>query len=102
MPLTVINLCPDTAHIEAGGGDPVEVMRKYIDRIKYVHLKDYQKGEFLPLGEGHQDFEDMIKVLEDAHYDGWITIELDSYQDPKVGAEISRKYLSKNETLTSI
>ena len=102
MPLTVINLCPDTAHIEAGGGDPVEVMRKYIDRIKYVHLKDYQKGEFLPLGEGHQDFEDMIKVLEDAHYDGWITIELDSYQDPKAGAEISRKYLSKYETLTSI
>lgn len=88
--------------IKAAGGDPVEVMRKYIDRIKYVHLKDYQKGEFLPLGEGHQDFEDMIKVLEDAHYDGWITIELDSYQDPKVGAEISRKYLSKNETLTSI
>ncbi|GAA3315043.1 hypothetical protein GCM10020331_009080 [Ectobacillus funiculus] len=29
MPLTKkINLCPDTAHIEAGGGDPVEVIKK--------------------------------------------------------------------------
>lgn len=101
MPLTLINLCPDTAHVEAGGGDPVEVMRKYIDRIQYVHLKDLQNGEFVPLGEGKQNFDDMIKILQEANYDGWITIELDSYQDPKAGAEISRQYLSKYESITS-
>ncbi|CAH0345741.1 sugar phosphate isomerase/epimerase family protein [Bacillus sp. CECT 9360] len=95
MPLTKINLVPDTAHIEAGGGDPVEVIRKYVDRIKYVHLKDYQNGEFLPLGEGHQKFDEMIQILNDAQYDGWITVELDSYPDPKKGAEISHKFLSK-------
>ncbi|RFU60239.1 sugar phosphate isomerase/epimerase [Bacillus sp. V59.32b] len=98
MPLTRINLVPDTAHIEAGGGDPVEVIRKYVDRIKYVHLKDYQNGEFLPLGEGHQKFDEMIQILNEANYDGWITVELDSYADPKKGAEISRKYLSKFES----
>jgi inosose dehydratase len=100
MPLTTINLCPDTAHIEAGGGDPVKIMKKYIDRIKYVHFKDYENGEFLPLGEGHQKFDEMIKVLDEAHYDGWITIELDSYPNPKQGAEISRQFLSKFEKLT--
>ncbi|WCK56454.1 sugar phosphate isomerase/epimerase [Aneurinibacillus sp. Ricciae_BoGa-3] len=97
MPLTTINLCPDTAHIEAGGGDPVEVMKKYMDRIKYVHLKDYENGEFLPLGEGHQKFDEMIKVLDEANFDGWITVELDSYPNPKQGAEISRKYLTQFE-----
>lgn len=78
MPLTTINLCPDTVHIEAGGGNPVEVIKKYSDRIKYVHLKDYQDGEFLPLGESHQKFNDMVRVLNEANYDGWITVELDS------------------------
>jgi inosose dehydratase len=97
MPLTTINLCPDTAHIEAGGGDPVAVIKKYVDRIKYVHLKDYEDGEFLPLGEGHQKFDEMLRALEEVSYDGWITIELDSYHDPKLGAEISKQYLNKFE-----
>ncbi|MET3321538.1 sugar phosphate isomerase/epimerase family protein [Peribacillus butanolivorans] len=99
MPLTRINLCPDTAHIEAGGGDPVEVIKKYIDRIQYVHFKDYANGEFLPLGAGRQKFAEMLKVLEEANYDGWITVELDSYPDPKKGAEISREFLANYELL---
>lgn len=102
MPLTTINLCPDTAHIEAGGGDPVEVIKKYVDRIKYVHLKDFENGEFLPLGEGHQKIDEVLKVLDEANYDGWITVELDSYPDPKKGAEISRQFLSKYETVKTI
>ena len=97
MPLTKIYLCPDTAHIEAGGGDPVEVIRKYVDRIKYVHFKDYGNEEFLPLGVGHQKFDEMVAILKDASFEGWITVELDSYSNPKEGAEISRKYLSKYE-----
>jgi inosose dehydratase len=97
MPLTTINLCPDTAHIEAGGGDPVAVIREYVDRIKYVHFKDYANGKFLPLGEGHQKFDEMVKALVEAKYDGWITVELDSYSDPKQGAKISRKYLTQFE-----
>ncbi|PLR82496.1 sugar phosphate isomerase [Bacillus canaveralius] len=96
MPLTSINLCPDTAHIEAGGGDPVEVIKKYADRIKYVHFKDYAEGQFLPLGKGHQKFAEMLKILEDVRYDGWITVELDSYPNPKEGAEISRQFLSQD------
>lgn len=99
MPLTTINLCPDTAHIEAGGGDPVEVIKKYVDRIKYVHFKDYENGEFLPLGQGHQKFAEMLKILEEANYDGWITVELDSWANPKEGAEISRQFLAQYEAL---
>lgn len=93
MKLTDIRLCPDTAHIEAGGGDPVEVIRTYIDRIPYVHFKDYADGQFVPLGLGDQKFEEMIKILKDHSYDGWITIELDAYPDPRAGAEASMSYL---------
>jgi inosose dehydratase len=98
MALTTINLCPDTAHIEAGGGNPVEVIKKYADRIKYIHFKDYYNGEFLPLGEGHQKFDQMIQVLDGIGYDEWLTVELDSYNDPKKGAEISFNFLLSFET----
>jgi inosose dehydratase len=93
MGLTTISLCPDTAHIEAGGGDPVAVIKKYADRIQYVHFKDYKSGSFLPLGEGHQNFAEMLSLLRAANYDGWITVELDSYPDPLEGARISKAFL---------
>jgi inosose dehydratase len=44
-------------------------------------------------------YAEMLKVLEEANYDGWISVELDSYPDPKKGAEISREFLSKFETI---
>ncbi|GAX92018.1 sugar phosphate isomerase/epimerase family protein [Effusibacillus lacus] len=96
MPLTDIHLCPDTAHLEAGGGNPAEIMKKYADRIRYVHFKDYAAGEFLPLGKGKQNFHEMIQVLREKNYQGWITVELDSYEDPKKGAQISKDYLQSN------
>ncbi len=52
MPKTKISLCPDCGHIAAGGGNPVETVRKYRDRIRYIHLKDYKQGGFYPLGKG--------------------------------------------------
>lgn len=93
MPLTKINLCPDTAHLVAGGGDALAIVKKYIGRIKYIHLKDYREGVFLPLGEGQIDIQSIIKVLKDAMYDGWLIVELDAYNIPKKGAEISYRYL---------
>ncbi|MCD1260405.1 sugar phosphate isomerase/epimerase [Paenibacillus athensensis] len=93
MKLTSICLCPDTAHLEAGGSDPVEVIRTYADRIRYVHYKDYANGRFLPLGEGHQRFDEMTAVLREMHYDGWITVELDSHENPLQAAGISNRYL---------
>ncbi|MFC4766307.1 sugar phosphate isomerase/epimerase family protein [Effusibacillus consociatus] len=96
MPLTSINLCPDTAHIEAGGGNPAEIIKKYADRIKYVHLKDYENGEFLPLGKGKQNYHEIMQVLKKANYQGWVTVELDSFEDPKEGAQISKDYLKSN------
>lgn len=95
MGMTKIFLCPDTAHIEAGGGDPVAVIRKYSDRIKYIHFKDYSDGAFLPLGEGKQPFGEMVSALQEVNYSGWITVELDSYPDPLQGALLSKAYIKE-------
>jgi inosose dehydratase len=94
FPHTRINFCPDTAHIDAAGGNSTEVVRKYADRIRYIHLKDYQDGNFLPLGEGRVDFEGILDALRARNYDGWITVEEDGYTGPATaGAILSRKRL---------
>lgn len=91
---TGIDFCPDTAHLEAGGGDSADLISTYEDRIKYVHLKDYANGDFLPLGQGRLDFGRIMGALDGIGYDGWITVELDAYAgDPGEAARISKKFL---------
>ena len=41
----LISLAPDTAHIAAAGADPVAMIRKYANRVKFIHLKDYKLGD---------------------------------------------------------
>ncbi|WOP19216.1 sugar phosphate isomerase/epimerase [Raineyella sp. LH-20] len=40
---TYVNLCLDSGHIVYGGGDPVELVRSYPDRITYVHIKAFDE-----------------------------------------------------------
>lgn len=94
---TGINFCPDTAHLEAGGGDSAALISTYSDRVRYVHLKDYAEGGFFPLGAGTMDLSTILSSLKDARYDGWITVELDSYDgDPKEAAETSKKFMDEH------
>jgi inosose dehydratase len=100
--LTSIGFCPDTAHLDAAGGDSAELIRVYGNRIPYVHLKDYAAGEFLPLGEGELDFDRILSSLQEIGYDGWITVELDAYAGSKQeAARNSRIFLEgRQETGT--
>jgi inosose dehydratase len=92
-----INFCPDTAHLAAGGGDPAELVRRYAERVAYVHLKDFTADPFafLPLGQGDLDFRGIINELERTGYDGWLTVELDEFDGAPVdAARESKEYLS--------
>lgn len=80
--LSCIPFCPDLAHLVAGGGDALAIVRKHIDRVNYVHLKDYRDGEFLPLGDGTIDIRAVLVQLKDAGYDGWYTVETDYFAGP--------------------
>ena len=96
MQLSKIKFCPDTAHLTAGGGNPVELIEKHAGRLAHVHLKDYKyaTGAFLPLGQGDIDFGGVIAAVKSAGYDSWLMVELDSYDgDPKEAAKISKRYL---------
>jgi inosose dehydratase len=92
---TSIGLCPDTGHVIAGGGDPAQLISRHAARIPYVHLKDIdtETGSFVPLGQGALDVDGVMGALTAAGYDGWITVELDAWDDPLAGAAASHRRL---------
>lgn len=95
-----IGFCPDTAHLKAGGGDPVDLVRRHRDRIHYVHLKGLRDDpfEFTPLDAGDLDNGAVIQALSETKFDGWITAELDSWSDPLDGARRSHRFLTARLT----
>ena len=98
MGLSHIDFCPDTGHLAAGGGDPAALIRTYSDRIKHVHLKDWQPEPFLwtPLGEGSLDFTDIVRAVSESGYDSWLIVELDEYAGaPLEAAKRSKAHLDK-------
>ena len=96
------HLAPDTGHLIAGGSDPVEIFKTYASRIAHAHLKDYQRpatpggrGTYVPLGRGAVDFPQLIKILREAKFDGWLDVELDGGRgaDPAAVAREARDYI---------
>lgn len=102
-----VSVALDTAHVVAGGGDPLAFVKSDPSRIRYVHFKDIadpqQFGDafagpvryqaFRNLGEGTIDFAAIWAELEKNGYDQPLIIELDGTPDPAASARISREYL---------
>jgi len=89
-----VYFAPDTAHLTGAGMDPAQIIRRYRDRVAYVHLKDLTSknakaedfpmllgNEALPvfceLGLGTIAFEPVIEALIDIEYTSWMTVEID-------------------------
>lgn len=94
-----VSLLFDSGHFAYCGEDPVAMVKKYVDRIKHVHLKDIRPdvvakvkaedmsflvgvraGAFTIPGDGCVDFDSIFKVLEEADYTGYMVVEAE--QDP--------------------
>jgi len=107
----------DTGHCTFAGIDYVPVLKKHINRIKHVHLKDlrlnvYEEvkakdmcfldavraGVFTVPGDGDVDFRPLVSVLEESGYEGWVVVEAE--QDPAKAnpfeyAKKARKYIAE-------
>lgn len=95
----LVHLLYDCGHLAFSGDDYIEVLRKHVDRVAHVHLKDVRyeviedvknnkydfltavkNGSFTVPGDGTLDFESIFSILEDANYEGWMVVEAE--QDP--------------------
>ncbi len=94
-----VSLLFDTGHFAYCGEDPLAMVKKYVSRIKHVHLKDIRPevveqikaenlsfldgvrlGTFTIPGDGCIDFDPIFQVLEEAGYEGYMLVEAE--QDP--------------------
>lgn len=105
-----VRLLLDVAHYVQGGGDPALAIRKYRDRILFLHIKDVESTEgpiegreshyrFVELGRGRVDLPAVFAALKEIKFRGWAIVELDGVPDktrtPKESAIISKKYLEE-------
>jgi len=106
-----VKLLLDIAHYKQGGGDPVKAVKKYSDRILFLHLKDVESTplaegrdakhsyQFLELGRGTVDIPAVIAALKQINFRGWAVVELDRVPDkartPKECALISKRYIEE-------
>lgn len=86
-PALGVNL--DTGNLWLGGGDPIEMIEKFGDKIEHVHWKDLpeefvaQRGKIfgcgmslVQLGKGVIGIDKIFNKLVDAGFDGYSTLEI--------------------------
>lgn len=87
----------DVGYALAGGADPVELLRRYADRVSMVHMKDvYTDSEEVPeLGEGDLDID---AVGEAAHDIGaeWLIYDNDEPRDPSTVHRLAADVLARH------
>jgi inosose dehydratase len=101
LELTDVGLLVDTGHLLLGGSDPLEILRRWGERVNYVHVKDvrldvvrqvveeradvlegWRRGMFCELGAGDVDLAAVFDALRAAGYDGWVVVEQDRIPRP--------------------
>jgi inosose dehydratase len=112
----LLAICLDVGHWTVGGGDPVEALRHYGDRVAHLHLKDVDADVladlragrladfdaairarlFTELGAGVVDLAGILAVLAERDYAGWLMVEQDScWGPPAESAVIGRRVLAQ-------
>jgi inosose dehydratase len=111
----LLGLLYDTGHLVFSGEDHIAVLKKWIKRVRHVHLKDVRpeivekvrkekwsflkavkNGAFTVPGDGCVNFSPVFDELKKAGYEGWWVVEAE--QDPAKAnpleyAMMARKYI---------
>ena len=95
------------------GGDPVEIIRRFPDRLIVMHVKDWlvtapevgldqwpKRGRFCELGGGNlPGFSNaaVLAALRAVGYDGWIFVEHDTHlREPLEDLAVSRQFIRQH------
>jgi inosose dehydratase len=93
-----VGICLDFGHCEYRGADSLKLLRRYPERIPYLHLKMVDPavrervqaenppfgtavswGIFAEAGTGIPDLGELVKALKEVDYDGLAIVEQDLY-----------------------
>jgi inosose dehydratase len=111
----------DSGHLVCSGEDYVGILKKYLPRIRHIHLKDIRMsirnkvkaenmsfldgvraGMFTVPGDGDIDFKPIFDYVNASDYDGWYIVEAE--QDPAKANPLeyaikARRYIRDNAHL---
>jgi len=111
----------DTGHLVCSGEDYMGILKKYMSRIRHIHLKDIRMdirnrvkaenmsfldgvraGMFTVPGDGDVDFAPIFDYVNKSDYDGWYIVEAE--QDPAKANPLeyaikARKYIREKAQL---
>lgn len=98
-----VDLTLDTGHLFIAGGDPLDAVRRWGDRINHLHLKDvdlaelqrvlaagggmpeiWSSGSFVAFGRGDIDLAAVMNALDQRGFDGWVVVEQDVLNGPDI------------------
>jgi len=122
-----VGLLFDSGHIMFAGGDPLVVLKQHIHRICHIHCKDVRlsvmkmaqnrgwsflqsviNGVFTVPGDGAIDFSNLICLLSQYDYNGWLVVEAEqdpvvapSYQYAKMGYDHLYNLVGSSQTIES-
>lgn len=96
LAMTPVGLTLDVGHLRLAGGDPLELLERFGDRVDHLHLKDVRLAALdaakasgrtesddwwpeacVPLGTGDARVEAFLAALLARGYRGWIVVEQD-------------------------
>jgi sugar phosphate isomerase/epimerase len=88
---------------QINGQSEVELLRRVVDRVRHLHIKDVTGRDAVTLGKGDIDLLGCIKILKDVKFDGVLSYETEGMQTPDESqAMIVASKLYLEEALNSI
>lgn len=96
----LVYLCPDSGHIALDDGNPADVVREHVSRMRSMHWKDcigprtdlpesgvvtheMMMEQFRRMGKGIVDWDGVIKAFDRSNFDGYAVAEIDLSEDPQ-------------------
>ena len=85
----------DTGHLLTTNEPILPFAEALAARIGLVHLRDQQGAKPVPFGQGDLPFEDLLEILNNAEYQGYLVIELENvdWANPLPAAIAAREYV---------
>jgi sugar phosphate isomerase/epimerase len=84
----LVSFLLDAGHAYRGGADVPAFLRKHHDRIVALHLRDYSKGQQVPLGQGTFPLAEVAATLKQLNWEGWALNEEEREDGSKPGLSV--------------
>ncbi len=82
---SIMGVCADIGHWKRTGNDPLETLKRFVGKVKVVHLKDLnEKMEDTTWGTGILPVKEVLEELKNQQFEGLISLEYENFGDSQL------------------